>query len=97
MLTYIACIKYMKSDYNVKLVNSTSNHNSFTGQEIKWGSTAADKCWDISILITSPALLLTAGVRVPNGSERFQAPAKDQVKITLTLQVELLFIKGDMI
>lgn len=35
MLTYIAGIIYIKSNYNVKPVNSTSNHNPFTGQEIK--------------------------------------------------------------
>lgn len=50
----------------------------------------------ISILIASPALLLTAGVRVPKGSERFHDPAKDQVKITLTLWVKLLVINGNM-
>lgn len=42
----------MNSNYNARPVTRTSTHGPFKGQEIKGGSTTADKSEIISILIT---------------------------------------------
>lgn len=43
---------HMYSNYNARPVTRTSTHGPFKGQEIKGGSTTADKPEIISILIT---------------------------------------------
>lgn len=75
---------------------ATSNNSPFKVQEIKVGLTAADKCSDYFHSDNFPGPV-TAGVRVPNGSERFHDPAKEQVEIRQTLEVNHQLIKGNMI
>lgn len=77
-------------------MHGPSNDSPSEGQEIKVGLTAADKCSDYfhSDNFSSP---VTAGVRVLNRSERFHEPAKEQVKITQTLQVNHLLMKRNRI